>query len=122
MARRLSVGLAGVVILCSLAGAQSSAPTTAAQGELTLAEPRPLVPGAKVVTLWPKGSPALRALPGYDKPEQFNMSKGKPDRVQSVVNIHNPSIEVHLAPPDKANGMAVIVAAGGGNQTCNVGT
>jgi acetyl esterase/lipase len=41
--------------------------------------------------------------------------------VESVVNIHNPSIEVHLAPPDKANGMAVIVAAGGGNTTCNVG-
>ena len=37
------------------------------------------------------------------------------------MNIHNPSIEVHLAPADKANGMAVIVAAGGGNQTCNVG-
>ena len=38
-----------------------------------------------------------------------------------MVNIHNPSIEVHLAPPEKAKGMAVIVAAGGGNQTCNVG-
>ena len=29
-----------------------------------------------------------------------------------MVNIHNPSIEVHLAPADKANGMAVIVIAG----------
>ncbi|QVL34561.1 alpha/beta hydrolase [Telmatocola sphagniphila] len=36
-------------------------------------------------------------------------------------NIHNPSIEVHLAPADKANGTAVIVIAGGGNKTCNVG-
>ncbi len=88
---------------------------------LAFAEPKPLVPGAKVVTLWPKGSPALRALPGYDKPEVLNMSRGNPERVQSVVNIHNPSIEVHLAPPDKANGMAIIVAAGGGNNTCNVG-
>ena len=41
--------------------------------------------------------------------------------MQSVVNIHNPSIEVHLAPADKAIGMAVIVVAGGGNKTCNVG-
>ncbi len=86
-----------------------------------LLEPRPLVPGAKVVTLWPAGSPMLKALEGWDKPEVFNMSRGRSDRVESVVNIHNPSIEVHLAPPDKANGMAVIVAAGGGNTTCNVG-
>ena len=88
---------------------------------LKLLEPKPLVPGAKVVTLWPAGSPMLKALEGWDKPEVFNMSRGRPDRVESVVNIHNPSIEVHLAPPEKANGMAVIVAAGGGNTTCNVG-
>jgi acetyl esterase/lipase len=114
--------LASAVILCplvSMVGAEATKPET---GEtLAIPEPKPLVPGAQVVVLWPKGSPALKALPGYDKPEQFNMSKGKPDVVQSVVNIHNPSIEVHLAPADKANGMAIIVAAGGGNQTCNVG-
>jgi acetyl esterase/lipase len=86
-----------------------------------LLEPKPLVPGAKVVTLWPAGSSMLKTLEGWDKPEIFNMSRGRPDRVESVVNIHNPSIEVHLAPPDKANGMAIIVAAGGGNATCNVG-
>ena len=88
---------------------------------LKLLEPEPLVPGAKVVTLWPAGSPMLRLLAGWDKPEVFNRSKGGSGRVESVVNIHNPSIEVHLAPADKANGMAVIVAAGGGNMTCNVG-
>ena len=81
-----------------------------------LPEPQPLVPGATVVTLWPKGSPMLRAMPGSDKPEQFNMTKATPLRVQSVVNIHNPSIEVHLAPADKANGMTIIVVAGGGKQ------
>lgn len=105
--------------------AEGPAPTTAHEAKdsafLSLHEPQPLVPGAKVITLWPKGSPALRAMPGYDQPEKFNLSKGNPPRVESVENIHNPSIEVHLAPPDKANGMAVIVAAGGGNKTCNVG-
>ncbi len=60
-------------------------------------------------------------MPGYDQPEKFNVSKRSPTRVESVENIHNPSIEVHLAPAEKANGMAVIVAAGGGNKTCNVG-
>jgi endo-1,4-beta-xylanase len=88
---------------------------------LSLPEPKPLVSGAKVVTLWPEGSPALRAMPGYDKPEKFNMASGRPGRVQNVDNIHNPSIEIHLAPPEKNNGMAVIVAAGGGNKTCYVG-
>jgi acetyl esterase/lipase len=97
-------------------------PASPAPGEpLKLLEPKPLVPGAKVVTLWPAGSPMLKPLAGWDKPEVFNMSKGRTERVESVVNIHNPSLEVHLAPADKANGMAVIVAAGGGNTTCNVG-
>lgn len=95
--------------------------TLAADEPLVLHEPKPLVAGAKVVTLWPKGSPALRALPGHDKPEQVNTAKGQPERVQSVENIHNPSIEVHLAPPEKNTGTAVIVIAGGGNKTCNVG-
>jgi hypothetical protein len=94
---------------------------TAPAEPLKLLEPKPLVPGAKVVTLWPAGSPMLKALAGWDQPEGFNMTRGNPSRVESVVNIHNPSIELHLAPPDKANGMAVIVAAGGGNITCNVG-
>ena len=122
--RCVCAGVSAVLLLGALATGQPSQPpasTQAGQPELVLPEPKPLVPGATVVTLWPKGSPALRAMPGSDKPEQFNISRGRPDRVQSVVNIHNPSIEVHLAPLDKANGMAVIVAAGGGNQTCNVG-
>jgi endo-1,4-beta-xylanase len=68
------------------------------------------------MTLWPAGSPALKALAGSDKPEQVTFSKDHPDRAQSVVNVHNPSLEIHLAPPDKANGMAVVVAPGGGNK------
>ena len=84
-------------------------------------EPQPLVPGAKVLTLWPKGSPKLKEMPGSDKPEVFHLYKGSESRVLNVDNIHNPSIEVHLAPVDKANGMAVVVAAGGGNKTLWVG-
>ena len=103
------------------AGAAGQTATPTPPEPLKLVEPKPLVPGVKVVTLWPAGSPMLKALAGWDKPEVFNMSRGRPERVESVVNIHNPSIEVHLAPPEKANGMAVIVAAGGGNTTCNVG-
>ncbi|HLY11351.1 MAG TPA: alpha/beta hydrolase [Planctomycetota bacterium] len=90
-------------------------------GTSDLPEPQPLVPGAKVVTLWPKGSPKLKELPGSDKPEVIHLYKGSDSRVLNLENIHNPSIEVHLAPADKANGMAVVVAAGGGNTTLYVG-
>ena len=120
--RIILVRLALVALIgASTTWAAGQAPQPAPDEPRKYPEPLPLVPGAKVVTLWPAGSPMLKALPGWDQPEVFNRSKGKADRVESVVNIHNPSIEVHLAPADKANGMAVIVAAGGGNQTCNVG-
>lgn len=81
--------------------------------------PLPLVPGAKVVPLWPPDAPTLT---NFDQQEVFTMMKDHPDRVQKVTNINNPSIELHLAAPDKANGTAVIVAAGGGNKELNVGS
>ncbi len=80
--------------------------------------PMPLVPGAKVVTLWPAGSPTLK---WEDHKEAVTFAKGTTDVVQKVTNINNPSIELHLAPADKANGTAIIVAAGGGNKELNVG-
>ncbi len=83
------------------------------------AEPLPLVPGAKVVMLWPPGSPTLKHL---DQPEVFTFTPGQPDRVQHIVDINNPSVELHLAPAGKANGTGIILAAGGGNKTLNVGT
>lgn len=83
-----------------------------------LLEPKPLTAGHKVVTLFPPGHPVLKSLAGSDKEETFNMGGG---RVASVVNIHNPSIELYLAPPEKANGLSVILSPGGGNSTCNVG-
>src|SRR5579862_5214002 len=79
--------------------------------------PMPLVPGAKVVALWPAD-----ALHNCDQKEVVTPTQGQPDRIQKVVNIHNPSIELQLAPAAKANGTAIVVAAGGGNTELNVGT
>src|ERR1041385_6594841 len=79
--------------------------------------PAPLGPGAQDVTLWP-----ATELHNCDQKEVITLTQGQPDRVQKVVNIHNPSIELHLAPRDKANGTAIVVAAGGGNTELNVGT
>ena len=125
--RRSSFTLVLAAIAVAAATAWSVAQTAppAGQAAATTApvflEPLPVFPGAKVVTLWPPGSPQLRPLAGYDKPENFVMRRGSPGVVESVTNINNPSIELHLAPADKANGMAIIVAPGGGNNTCNLG-
>ena len=82
-------------------------------------EPLPLTAGAKVVTLWPAGSPMLKAT---DAKEVFTMTEGQPTRVQKVVEVHNPSIELHLAPKGKANGIGIVLAPGGGNKELVVGT
>src|SRR4029077_2020615 len=37
-------------------------------------------------------------------------------RIKSIKNVHNPVIEVHLPPPDKAVGTAIVVAPGGGHR------
>lgn len=89
-----------------------------AQTPSTVEQPPPLVPGAKVVTLWPLNSPMLKNL---DQKEAVLYAKDDQTRIIRVTNINNPSIELHLAPPDKANGMAMIVAAGGGNKELWVG-
>ena len=90
-----------------------------AQSGASPRQPLPLVTGAKVLTLWLEGSPTLK---GLDRKEVFTLTPGRPERVKKVVNIHNPSIELHLAPAGKANGVGIILAAGGGNTELNVGT
>jgi hypothetical protein len=37
-----------------------------------------------------------------------------------VVDIHNPAIALHLAPADKRNDTAIVLAAGGGNCELNI--
>lgn len=67
-----------------------------------------------VVTLWPVGSPTLQ---GANEKEITAPPDPKPgQRINSIRNVHNPSIEVHLPPADTATGAAIIVAPGGGHQ------
>ena len=57
--------------------------------------PQAIVPGGVVVPLFPPDSPYLKA----DKlhvPEVYNMSQAVPGRINNVVSIHNPSVEVHV--------------------------
>jgi endo-1,4-beta-xylanase len=108
-----------LLLMLSLCGPVARAADSPADQKLL--EPQPILAGGKVITLFPPGHSALKRLSGYDQPEKFVWSKGEPFRVLNITNIHNPSIELQLPPADKANGTAVIVAAGGGNTTLWVG-
>ena len=83
--------------------------------------PLPILPGGVVVPLYPPGSPLLKAE-RVREAEQYNMSGAVPGRINSIVNIHNPSIEVHTVDRGLNTGAAVILVAGGGHNTLNVGT
>jgi endo-1,4-beta-xylanase len=82
--------------------------------------PQSILPGGIVVPLFAPNSPYLRA----DKihlPEMYNMSQAVPGRISSIVSIHNPSIEVHKVDKSINTGTVIIVIAGGGHRTLNVG-
>ena len=91
-------------------GAQTDAPYA----------PQPILQGGIVVPLFPPDSPYLKK----DKiniPEQYGMSGSVAGRINSIVHIHNPSIEVHRVEGGLNTGAAVILIAGGGHNTLNVG-
>jgi acetyl esterase/lipase len=82
--------------------------------------PQSILPGGIVVPLYPAGSPFLKKE-RVNEAEQYNMSQAVPGRISSIVNIHNPSIEVHMVEAGLNTGAAVILVAGGGHNTLNVG-
>ncbi|HEX4810247.1 MAG TPA: alpha/beta hydrolase fold domain-containing protein [Bryobacteraceae bacterium] len=84
-------------------------------------KPLPILPGGIVVPLYPPGSHFLNAQRVHEA-EQYNMSQSVPGRINSIVNIHNPSIEVHTVDRGLNTGAAVILVAGGGHNTLNVGS
>ncbi len=83
--------------------------------------PTPILPGGVVVTIYPPGSPYLNKERVHEA-EQYNMSQAVPGRIDSIVNIHNPSIELHTVERGLNTGTAVILVAGGGHNSLNVGS
>jgi dienelactone hydrolase len=82
--------------------------------------PQALLPGGIVMPLFPADSPFLNAK-RIREAEVYTMDPVVPGRVQRIVNIHNPSIEVHLAGGNNNTGTAIILAPGGGHSTLVVG-
>ncbi|MDZ4781004.1 MAG: alpha/beta hydrolase [Planctomycetia bacterium] len=102
------------LLLCHKARAQAT--------DATPFLPEPVLSGGQVLSLYPEDSPLLKRERIHE-PEQYNTSLKQPsDKTVNVINIHNPSIEVHLADDNASNtGAAVIVAPGGGHRILWVG-
>jgi hypothetical protein len=83
--------------------------------------PQPILQGGVILPLYAPDSPFLKKE-RVREAEQYNLSKAVPGRINSIVNIHNPSIEVHTVEGGINTGAAVILAAGGGHNTLNVGS
>ncbi len=81
--------------------------------------PQVIVPGGIVVPIYAPDSGELKKE-RVTEAEKYNMTGYAPGRIQSIVNIHNPSIEVHRAGGN--TGTCIILAAGGGHRTLNVGS
>jgi acetyl esterase/lipase len=83
--------------------------------------PQPILQGGLVVPLYPPDSPKLNQS-RIREAEQYTMTRNVPGRIANIVNVHNPSIEVHTVDPGINTGAAIILAAGGGHNTLVIGT
>jgi acetyl esterase/lipase len=95
-------------------------PTPGPAGQVAYA-PQPILPGGVVLPLYASDSPFLKKE-HLREPERYTMSRTVPGRINSITNIHNPSIEVHTVESSLNTGTAIILAAGGGHNTLNVGS
>lgn len=83
--------------------------------------PQPILQGGIVLPLYAPDSPQLNQA-RLREAEYYNLSKAAPGRISWITNIHNPSIEVHTVEGGLNTGAAIILAAGGGHKTLNVGS
>jgi endo-1,4-beta-xylanase len=118
------IALTVVAVAGTAALAQVPAPQMVPKaGPVTKApyQPQAILPGGIVMPLYPAGSPFLNAKRVHEA-EVYTMDKVVPGRVAGIVNVHNPSIEVHLAGAGNNTGMAIIVAPGGGHRVLVIGS
>ncbi|HEY3901296.1 MAG TPA: alpha/beta hydrolase [Chthoniobacter sp.] len=114
-----------IACACLPLEAQDKAPLPAPTKERTPADgpfiPAPALPGGIVIPLYPPDSPLLNHARIHEA-ERYNTGGKSSDNLKNTINIHNPSIEVHLAPADAPKtGAAIIVAPGGGHKILWVG-
>lgn len=112
---KLHISILSLLVFCHAAQAQTD--TT---GKPFV--PQPILPGGMVLSLYPADSPHLKRERIHEAEHYNTTIKNKSDKTLNVLNIHNPSIEVHLAGDTPPNtGAAVIVVPGGGHKILWVG-
>jgi acetyl esterase/lipase len=119
-AARLALAIALALTPAAALAQTPSASGSPASGAAAFV-PQPVLQGGEIFVLFPPGSPFLKA-DRLAEPEQNTMSRTVPGRLSSIVNIHNPTIELHRVDTGINTGAAVILVAGGGHNTLNVGT
>ena len=82
--------------------------------------PQAVVTGGLVVPLYPPDSPLLKKE-RLGEAEVVTLSTTVAGRINSIVNVHNPTIEVHRAGGNNT-GAAVIVVPGGGHNNLVIGS
>lgn len=115
----LLLSLLGCATIASAAESPSAGPNrTAADGPFV---PAATLPGGQVLSLYPANSPFLKQERVHEI-ERYNTAGKATDKLLNTLNIHNPTIEVHLPPADAPKtGTAVIIAPGGGHKILWVG-
>jgi hypothetical protein len=88
--------------------------------------PQPLLAGGIVLPLYQPSSRLLNSA-RVTEPELYNHQQhGAPyrlgERVSTVVNVHNPSIEAHILPHGGGTGAAIVVVPGGGHRVLVIGS
>jgi hypothetical protein len=83
-------------------------------------QPTPILPGGMILPLYPPGSSKLDNKRVH-LTEVYSLSQSAPGRVNNITVIHNPSIEIHTVDGGANTGTTIILAAGGGHKSLNVG-
>src|SRR5258708_5102606 len=69
---------------------------------------------APVIPIWAAGSLAPEAA------SQHEVITENAAHEHTVTNIHNPTLTAYLPPPDKATGVAIVIAPGGGHRFLSI--
>ena len=114
---RCLVLLGMLFISTSLLAQETSSVRVAGDGPFV---PEPALVDGIVLPLYSQDSDKLNHQRIHEA-ERYNTTTANAGRLLNTLNIHNPTIEVHLAEKRAENGTAVIVAPGGGHKILWVG-
>jgi endo-1,4-beta-xylanase len=114
------LSLLALTVLTSFAQAQTNAPVAERKPSDGPFPPQMIAKGGTIIPLYKPDSPLLKRERIHEA-EKYNTQGNSKGPIINVINIHNPSIEVHLASDRSKNGAAMIIAPGGGHKILWVG-